>query len=115
LFKFVPTVADDGTGVAGGWQKAAATIGFADDRQDPIATWSCPLAVGMPIRAEMMGKISATKAADMTATVLTYASGAVMHSRPSWLPALFCIKLRESMQKMFKEGYPNLGATVADQ
>lgn len=115
LFKFVTLVADSGEGKAGGWQKASASIGFVDDRQSPTASWSCPLAIGMPLRAELMGKISAAKAADMSSTVLTYAGSSTMHSRPAWVAALFCIKLRENMQKLFKEAYPNLGATVADQ
>ena len=51
----------------------------------------------------------------MASSILTFASGEVMHSRPAWLPALFCIKLRDKMQELFREAYPDLGATVADQ
>lgn len=114
LFKFTTTVQDDGEGEAGGYQEATApAVKFVDGRQAPPMSWSCRIFVGMPLRTQKHGKISASRAAEITADVLTTVSGPVMHSRASWLPASFCIRLEEAMLKMFKG--MGLGATVIAQ
>ncbi len=112
LFKFKVDVADDGKDASGGWQVASATVKFVDGRQEPYAEWTCSLTVHMPIRSEFFKTISPEVAAEMTADVLTDASSLTMHSRSSWIQALFCIKLRENMLLMFKKKYDGLGARV---
>ncbi|MFO0589884.1 MAG: hypothetical protein U0441_20250 [Polyangiaceae bacterium] len=110
LFKFATTVADDGEGKAGGYQEASTTLVFIDGRQDPTETWTCNVWMKMPLRTEKLGTISATKAAEIASDVTTFSSSAVMHSRPSWQPTLFCGKFQDMMNEVFKNSYPGLGA-----
>lgn len=112
LFKFKTTVPDDGEGLGGGAQQASTSLNFVDGRQDPPQSWSCSLTVELPIRTSTRGVISASKAAEMSAEAATVASGLVMHSRDSWLPASFCIKFKEGMQKTMAALYPGCGARV---
>lgn len=115
-FHFVVNVKDDGKGKAGGWQKATATMKFGDWRH-PLSPyfWQCPIAVGMPIRAELHGRISPEHAAMLTSGIATDVAHSVMHSRESWRGqgAVYCIELYKQMQQMFRGRYPTLGATVA--
>lgn len=115
LFKFKTMVEDDGTGLAGGWQVATATVQFVDGRQDPPAGWSCSITVGMAIRSETRGKISTAQAATMTAEVLTDMASYTMHSRDAWVGASFCKQLAMNMEKYFKKRYSGTGATVSAQ
>lgn len=115
LFRFVTTLADDGQGKAGGYQEATAKIGFVDGRQDPPASWSCTITVGMAVRSSVLGVISPQSAASMTANVLTYSSSKTMHSRPEWLQALFCKALAAEMLEEFGEAYGGAGARVVAQ
>ena len=115
-FRFIVSVKDDGKGKAGGWQKASATMKFADWRH-PFSPyfWQCPIAVGMPIRAALHGPISSDLAARITAEIATDVAHDVMHSRESWRgqTAVYCIELYGQMQRMFRDRYPTIGATVA--
>lgn len=111
-FKFKTTVPDDGEGLGGGAQQAATSLDFIDGRQTPPQAWSCSLTVELPIRTSTRGVISPSKAADMSAESATLASGILMHSRDSWLPASFCIKFKEGMQKTMAALYPGCGARV---
>lgn len=110
LFKFTKTQEDDGVGF--GWQEAQPTLKFADGRQDPTATWTCTINVGMPLRTGTMGKIAADWAAETSAGIATEASGAVMRSQSSWIPAAFCKTFKDQMNSIFGKRYPNLGARV---
>src|SRR5262245_22722086 len=71
VFHFVEIVPDDGKDVAGGWQKATAVLKFADWRTSFPIFWRCPIAVGMPIRAALQGRISPRHAAQITAEIAT--------------------------------------------
>lgn len=117
-FHFVVDVKDDGEGLAGGWQKAAATLKFGDWRHpfDPYF-WQCPIVVGMPVRAELQGRIAARYAAQITAEITTNASRTVMHSRPSWkgMSALYCDDLYKLMRQTFHGPPYRIGATVSRQ
>ena len=115
LFRFKTTVADDGQGEGGGNQAASANVKFVDGRQDLPVGWSCALTVQMPLRTKLYGKISPDAAADMTADVLTKTSSITMHSRDSWIQALFCKKLAEDMIPMFNNLYEGVGARVTAQ
>jgi hypothetical protein len=107
-------VADDGQGVAGGYQQATASgVKFVDGRQDPPAAWTCNVTVRMPIRTAKYGKISPSDAADIAATVLTDAASPTMHSQPSWQPTLFCKKLQDNMNTIFFEDYNGLGGQAS--
>ena len=111
-FKFSTMVQDDGRGKAGGWQRASAVLKFADWRGFGPNFWQCSLTVGVPIRSEAAGRISPEQAAQITAAVATEASSVVMHSRPAWVGAAYCIAFREKMREMFSSRY-RIAATVA--
>lgn len=115
LFKFATTIADDGTDVAGGYQEATVNVKFVDGRQDPPTSWSCSVWVGMPLRSAAYGKISPSYAAEIAADVLTSAASATMHSRASWIQALFCSQLAENMRGIFKNQYKGLGGSARAQ
>lgn len=48
----------------------------------------------------------------MSADVATMTSMALMGSRESWLPALFCGQFKTGMLKVFEVLYPGSGARV---
>jgi len=116
LFVFKTTLADDGTDVAGGYQEATAlSVKFVDGRQDPPAAWTCSVWVGMPIRTEKYGTISPQRAAEISAEVLTTTASITMHSRESWVQALFCKQLATDMVTVFGKVYNKLGASARAQ
>jgi hypothetical protein len=112
VFKFVVTVPDDGKDKAGGWQEAVATLKFSDGRQLPTDNWTCTIKVQMPIRPENYGIISPAVAASMSAAAATTASGAVMHRRPMWIPALYCIHFAKEFELTLNTTWSKLGARV---
>ena len=113
LFKFSTTIADDGKDVGGGYQEATAnSIKFVDGRQDPPAAWTCKIWVGMPLRTEKLGKISAERAAEIAAGALTDASVFTMHNKPVWVPGAFCKQLAADMVQIFSKGYGVKGAAT---
>jgi hypothetical protein len=111
-FRFSTLVKDDGTGKAGGWQAASAVLKFGDWRGLVPNFWQCPLTVGVPIRAEVAGHISPEYAAQITAAVASDASSEVMHSRPAWVGAAYCLEFYEKMRQMFRVRY-SVPATVS--
>jgi hypothetical protein len=112
IFRFGTILNDDGKGEAGGWQEASADLSFVDTRTLIPHAWTCRITVGMPLRAVALGRIPPGMAAEMSANVATDASGVVMHSRPSWLGAEFCVALKVEMLSMFAGRHPQLGARV---
>lgn len=112
VFKFVVTIPDDGKDKAGGWQEAVATLNFSDGRQVPTLMWTCTIKVGMPIRPENYGVISSAVAASMSAAAATTASKAVMHRRPMWIPALYCIHFAKEVESTLNTTWSKLGAKV---
>jgi len=66
----------------------------------------------MPLRAEVLGRISPDHAAELTAEVATKASTQVMHRQTEWLTADFCRAFREEMLLLFREDHKLLGARV---
>jgi hypothetical protein len=115
LFKFKTILPDDGTDKGGGYQEATAGVKFVDGRQHPAASWTCSVTVGMPLRTAKHGTLSASRAAEIAADVLTSAASPTMHSRTSWVPALFCRKLEDTMVGIFKTQYDGLGARAKAQ
>jgi hypothetical protein len=114
LFKFKTIVEDDGTGKAGGWQKADATLKFVDGRPFIPAVWACTLTIEMPMRTELRGRISADQAATWSAEVATKASSDVMHTKDGWVPAEFCNQWRAKMREIFsKDPYKGIGPRIS--
>jgi hypothetical protein len=113
LFAFTTLVADDGEGLAGGWQEATATLNFRDLSYTPNPkSWQCRIKVGMPIRSTSNGIILPEYAAQISAAKATNASSIVMHSQPEWpIAEQFC---RASMDEMLRGiRLYELGATVS--
>ncbi len=108
-FPFVTTVPDDGTDKAGGWQEAKANLEFIKKRRGGGSTWICSLTVGMPLRGEKMGKISASLAAEMSADIAEEAAYEMDFNLPV---DTFCRRFRTGMLAAFKAKYPNLGSRV---
>jgi hypothetical protein len=105
-FPFTTIVADDGTGKAGGWQETTTSLIFIYGYD--IVT--CEVRIGMPLRPEKMGKISASTAAVYSSNVANAAAGEVW---PTDLPpGIFCIEFKKHMESQFKEQYPQLGAQM---
>jgi hypothetical protein len=109
LFKFKTTVEDDGTDKGGGEQQASATLAFVDVRHDPPPAWICNVTIKMPLRTAKYGKISASQAAEISTKVTTKASSAVIHTRDSWQPTLFCKEFQDKMNDIFYYEYSGLG------
>ena len=112
VFKFTTIVADDGKDLAGGWQAATGTLYYYRLTGFESEEWTCTVTVGMPIRAQYYGVISAGSAATMAAGVASVASFNLMHVKPELTQGIFCHRLAPEMQQLFKTTYLNLGATV---
>ncbi|MDI1451247.1 hypothetical protein [Polyangium sp. 6x1] len=110
LFQFFTTVPDDGRDPAGGWQAAATVLNFVDGRHFFPQVWSCQVFVEVPIRHSMVGVITPQHAALRTAAAATNASRVVMHRRPQWVRALFCMEFATELQTQL-----GLGAKVRAQ
>jgi hypothetical protein len=108
-FKFVTTVADDGTDKGGGWQEAKS--GLAIYLESGVAT--CFLRIGMPIRNSLWGFISADNAAMYSAEVTNVVAGEMERTgRFALPPGIFCSEFFTNVKKMFGEQYKNLGVVV---
>jgi hypothetical protein len=66
----------------------------------------------MPIRAEKQGVISTAAAASMSAAAATSASVVVMHRRPFWIAASYCIHFKDEVELTLNTTYKHLGARV---
>jgi hypothetical protein len=105
-FPFVTIVPDDGTDKGGGWQVAKANLEF--EHND--ATWYCGLTIGMPLRNHVYGKISASRAADISVDVTEGVAVKMEYDLP---PGIFCTDFRKKVELAFESKYPKLGETVA--
>jgi hypothetical protein len=104
LFVFTTVVADDGQGVAGGWQAAIVTLKFKDLPYTPNPkSWQCRIRVELPIRSESNGIILPEYASQISAAKATDASSIVMHSQPEWpLSEMFCRAFADQMRRGLK-------------
>ncbi|WP_437876514.1 hypothetical protein [Sorangium sp. So ce513] len=108
-FKFVTTVADDGTDKGGGWQEAKS--GLAVYLESGVA--ACFLRIGMPIRNSFWRFISADQAAMYSAEVTNVVAGEMERTgRFALPPGVFCSEFFTNVKKMFGEQYKNLGVVV---
>lgn len=106
-FSFVTIIADDGKDIAGGWQESNTALTFAHNLFEMV---TCPVHIGMPLRAKAWGTISASTAAVYSADVANSAAAIVW---PTELPAgIFCSTLKKEMGTQFKNKYQDLGARI---
>jgi hypothetical protein len=117
-FHFTVQVRDDGRGSAGGWQVASADLKFKEISLTLLYVyeWHCPVIVGMPIRNEKQGRISARYAALVTGEVTDEATEEVMNTRRgNWrnYGQEYCEALMSLMNAKFRESrHEILGARV---
>ncbi|WP_437290104.1 hypothetical protein [Sorangium sp. So ce406] len=110
-FNFVTIVAHDGT-VAGGWQEAKAHLVFAHNQEGDDA---CMVHIGMPLRTEVWGKISADRAASISADVANWSANEVYKKDggEDLPPGIFCRTLKARMTEQFgSDYYKPLGARI---
>jgi hypothetical protein len=109
-FPFVTTVKDNGTGEAGGYQEAKVNLEFVHILLPiSITSWWCPFTIGMPLRTEMMGKISATLAASMSEEISVGVARDMDYSLPQ---GIFCFQFVDKVNAAFKLKYPKLNASA---
>jgi hypothetical protein len=111
-FPFVTTIQDDGTGKAGGYQVAKVNLEFKRIliRIPPsVRTWYCPFTIGMPLRTEFMGKISASLAASLSVEITEGVARGMDFELP---PGIFCEIFVPEVRAAFKSKYPLSGATA---
>jgi len=109
-FPFVVTVADDGTGPAGGWQEAKAGLIFGPSSDGGRA---CVGLIEMPLRTSAWGKVSPSYAAIYTANVANAVAEKLKKDGLFDLPVgIFCDRVDTEMKEQFKERYKGMGAKV---
>ena len=109
-FPFVTIVKDDGTGNAGGWQEAKVNLEFINAIVPRSVTkWYCDFTIGMPLRPEMMGKISAKGAADLSVEITEDVASGMNYDLPS---VNFCADFIIKARAAFVYKYPYLGSRV---
>ena len=107
-FPFKTTVKDDGKGKAGGWQVAQTQLEFARIVIPWTAVvWWCPITIGMPIRPELMPKVSASQAANYSVEITEAVAWKMDYTLPE---GIFCSRFADGVDKTFKSTYPDLGA-----
>jgi hypothetical protein len=113
-FPFVVARKDDGKEEGGGWQTANATLHFVFTEWGIIPTyqWQCRLEIGMPLRTELEGRISQSRAAMLSAEIANDAADSLEGRDWKGQGALFCIELKDGMQKLFVSRYLEIGARV---
>jgi hypothetical protein len=108
-FPFVTTIKDDGTDKGGGYQEAKVNLEFIDATASGIVRnkWYCDFTIGMPLRTELMGKISASRAAKLSKEITEYVANDM-----DWdlTPGIFCIQYVPLVDAAFKSKYKPLGA-----
>jgi hypothetical protein len=109
-FPFVTTVKDDGTDKAGGYQVAKVNLEFVHILLPiSITSWWCPFTIGMPLRTEMMGKISATLAASLSEEISVGVARDMDYSLPQ---GIFCFEFVDKVNAAFTLKYPKLNASA---
>jgi hypothetical protein len=113
VFKFVTIVKDDGEGEGGGWQQAIGTLSFFRWTTLVPESWTCTVTVGMPLRAQLYGVITAKQAGIITAGIATTSAFVVSNQQPNLASGYaFCTAFKAEMGSEFAEQYPRLGAKV---
>lgn len=109
-FPFRTIVRDDGEGLAGGWQAARADLPFWHVVIPHWPQrWRCALTVELPLRTEKVGRISSSRAAELSVEIAEDTARAMDYDLPS---TLFCTTFIANMGRLFKFRYPTIGAKV---
>ena len=112
-FPFVTTIQDDGTDKGGGYQEAKVNLEFKQELVripiDIITTWRCAFIIGMPLRTELKGKISASLAVDLSIDITESVAGKMDYSRPS---GIFCAEFIDKVDIAFRAKYKPYGASA---
>ena len=109
-FPFVTTINDDGKDGAGGWQEAKANLEFIKAIvPSSVTKWYCKFTIGMPPRPEMMGNISAKRAADLSVEITEDVARGMDYDLPA---VTFCADFIIAARAAFKAKYPYLGSRV---
>jgi hypothetical protein len=110
-FNFVAIVAYDGTSVSGGWQEAKADLYFVHNIEGDAA---CIVRIGMPLRSEVWGNISADRAAVISADVANASARELYdHQGGEDLPpGIFCDRFKSEMRIRFDKECKGLGARM---
>ncbi|MGK3995519.1 hypothetical protein [Sorangium sp. So ce1024] len=110
-FQFATIIAYDGT-VAGGWQEAKAGLVF---RRNERGVDACMVHIGMPLRTQVWGEISAERAAIISSD-LANRIAAMFYERglTDLPPGVFCERFRGEMRQRFEKDkeYEGLGARL---
>jgi hypothetical protein len=109
-FPFVTLVKDDGTDKGGGYQVAKVNLEFVHILLPiSITSWWCPFTIGMPLRTEGMGKISATLAASLSEEISVGVARDMDYSLPQ---GIFCFQFVDNVNAAFTLKYPSLKASA---
>ncbi|WP_437997826.1 hypothetical protein WMF26_45450 [Sorangium sp. So ce185] len=109
-FIFVTVVNDDGMDMGGGWQEARVKLNFRRLTIPRKAKdWSCAFTIGMPLRAEIYGRIDSIRAASMSEEITEEVANGMNYDLPQ---ERFCDGFRENVEAAFKSKYKRLGARV---
>jgi hypothetical protein len=110
-FDFVTIVAYDGA-VAGGWQEAKAYLFFGHNQEGDDA---CMVHIGMPLKSVVWGKISAERAATISADVANWSADEVYKKDDgeNLPPGIFCRTFKARITEQFESDfYKPLGARL---
>ncbi|WP_437514990.1 hypothetical protein [Sorangium sp. So ce1099] len=110
-FPFVTIVPDDGTDKAGGYQQAKANLKFKHVSSAGTREWYCSLTVKMPLRTELMGKVDALRAAELSEEITEDVGQLMDYNLP---PGIFCKSFAIQTDAAFKLKYKGLGASVTN-
>ncbi|MFS8072045.1 MAG: hypothetical protein ACMG6S_37220 [Byssovorax sp.] len=109
-FPFVTKIKDDGTDKGGGYQEAKVNLEFVRMLIPiSITSWWCPFTIGMPLRTEGMGKISATLAASLSSEITV---GVARDMDYDLTQGIFCWQFVEKVNAAFILKYPSLKASA---
>ena len=109
-FPFVTTIKDDGTDKGGGYQVAKVNLEFVRMLIPiSITSWWCPFTIGMPLRTEMMGKISPALAASLSEEISVSVARDMDYSLSQ---GIFCFQFVDKVDAAFKSKYKQLGASA---
>jgi hypothetical protein len=110
-FPFVTTRPDDGSDKGGGWQVAKANLEFKKYHVFTlyITRWYCPFNIEMPLRTEVMGNVSAKRAANFSVKITEAVASRMDYTLPE---GIFCAQFVTEVRSAFASTYKDLGAKV---
>jgi hypothetical protein len=88
-------------------RRPSRVLTFADGLTTVV---SCPVHIGMPLRAKAWGKINAVTAAGFSTDVAN--SAAAIMWPTTFPPGIFCGKFKDQMGVLFDKKFQDLGARM---